>query len=672
MSFTRRLLRYYLYYTAGFLAFVLMIGLLERVNGPGVWIGYAFLFVTIAVYAVIGLISRTSDATEYYVAGRRVPPMFNGMACAADWMSAASFMGLAGSLYVSGYDGLAYVMGWTGGYCLVAFLLAPYLRKMGRYTVPDFLGTRYDSNLVRALGVFSTILCSFVYLVAQIQGVGLIASRFIGVEFTIGIFFGLAGILVCSFLGGMRAVTWTQVAQYIIMITAFLVPTAMIGHQTGNGWFPQFSYGEALAKVEALERAIQQSVPEREVRDYYREQAEQMQRRLDGLPDSFYSERAELERQLLDTKRRNGPLRDVKVLETKLDAFPRDVGEAQNQWLEMRNQYVERSEPPHAMTEPFPARDDTTRSSQRLNFLLLMLCLMIGTASLPHILTRYGTTATVQGARSSVGWTLFFVALLYVSAPALAVMLKYDVLLHLVGSRYENLPGWVTQWRHATPVQLDISDVYRDGVVQWGEIWMQPDMLVLAGPEIAGLPYVISGLVAAGALAAVLSTADGLLLTIANALSHDVYFHMVDRNASSQKRVTTSKILLLCVAMFASYVTSLKLGNILFLVGAAFSLAASCLFPALVLGVFWKRTTRLGATAGMVSGLLVCVYYIMTTYPFFTRLTGFAGSRWWGVDPISAGAFGVPVGFAVAIVFSLLGGRPSERDRHLVDHLRRP
>jgi cation/acetate symporter len=221
-------------------------------------------------------------------------------------------------------------------------------------------------------------------------------------------------------------------------------------------------------------------------------------------------------------------------------------------------------------------------------------------------------------------------------------------------------------------VQIDISDVYRDGVVQWGEIWMQPDMLVLAGPEIAGLPYVISGLVAAGALAAVLSTADGLLLTIANALSHDVYFHMVDRNASSQKRVTTSKILLLCVAMFASYVTSLNLGNILFLVGAAFSLAASCLFPALVLGVFWKRTTRLGATAGMVSGLLVCVYYIVTTYPFFTRLTGYVGARWWGVDPISAGAFGVPVGFAVAIVFSLLGEHPSERDRHLVDHLRRP
>ncbi|MBN9116163.1 MAG: VC_2705 family sodium/solute symporter, partial [Pandoraea sp.] len=381
----------------------------------------------------------------------------------------------------------------------------------------------------------------------------------------------------CSFLGGMRAVTWTQVAQYIIMITAFLVPTAMIGHQTGNGWFPQFSYGTALAKVEALERQIQQSVPEREVRDYYREQAEQMQRRLDGLPDSFYGERAELERQLLDTKRRNGPLRDVKVLEAKLEAFPRDVGEAQNRWLEMRNQYVERSEPQHAMTEPFPAHDDATRNAQRLNFLLLMVCLMIGTASLPHILTRYGTTATVQGARSSVGWTLFFVALLYVSAPALAVMLKYDVLLHLVGARYENLPGWVMQWRHATPVQLDISDVYRDGVVQWGEIWMQPDMLVLAGPEIAGLPYVISGLVAAGALAAVLSTADGLLLTIANALSHDVYFHMVDRNASSQKRVTTSKILLLCVAMFASYVTSLNLGNILFLVGAAFSLAASCL-----------------------------------------------------------------------------------------------
>lgn len=672
MTRTSRLLRYYAFYTAGFIAFVLMIALLERTNGPGVWIGYTFLFVTIAVYAVIGLISRTSDPAEYYVAGRRVPPVFNGMACAADWMSAASFMGLAGTLYASGFDGLAYVMGWTGGYCLVAFLLAPYLRKLGRYTVPDFLGTRYDSNVVRGIGVLATLLCSFVYLVAQIQGVGLIASRFIGVEFTIGIFFGLAGILVCSFLGGMRAVTWTQVAQYIIMIVAFLATTAMIGHRAGAGWLPQFSYGKVLQKVEAQERQLADATPEQEVRLYYQHLAEQMQARLDGLPKSFYQERSALDAQLHQLQHRNAPLRDVKRVEAQLAAFPRDPADARTAWTERRNEYDSRAQAPVPMTEPFPASSDAQRTSKRLNFMLLMLCLMVGTASLPHILSRYHTTPSVDGARRSVAWTLFFVTLLYISAPALAVLLKYDVLTHLVGQRYDNLPGWVMQWRNTFPPLLEISDVYRDGVVQWGEIHMQPDMLVLAGPEIAGLPYVISGLIAAGALAAVLSTADGLLLTIANALSHDVYYHMIDRNASTQKRVTTSKLLLLGVALFASYVTSLQIGNILFLVGAAFSIAAASLFPVLVLGIFWKRTTRRGAIAGMLAGMGVCLYYIVTTYPVFIRLTGFAGARWWDVDPICAGAFGIPAGFAAAIAVSLLERRPDPRGQALVDHLRQP
>ncbi|MBU6494191.1 MAG: cation acetate symporter [Burkholderiales bacterium] len=672
MSLMRRLTRYYLYYTAGFVAFVVMVGLLEQTYGAGVWVGYVFMFVTIAIYAIIGLVARTSDPVEYYVAGRRVPPVFNGMACAADWMSAASFMGLAGSLYVSGFDGLAYVMGWTGGYCLVAFLLAPYLRKLGRYTLPDFLGTRYDSNIVRGVGVFSTILCSFVYLVAQIQGVGLIAARFIGVDFSIGIFFGLAGILVCSFLGGMRAVTWTQVAQYIIMIVAFLVTTALVGHQTGTGWLPQLSYGKVLARVEQIEHTLDAQAPEQAVRDHYRQLAMQMQQRLDGLPHSYAQGKTELRQQLRALRQRNAALREVKAVEDKLQAYPRSVHEARDLWTARRNDYQARSQVPQSMTVPFAATDAAARAAKRLNFLLLMLCLMVGTASLPHILTRYNTTTGVAAARSSVGWTLFFVVLLYISAPVLAVLLKYDVLTHLVGQRYDNLPAWVSQWQKVMPAQLEISDVYRDGVVQWGEIWMHPDMLVLAAPEIAGLPYVISGLIAAGALAAVLSTADGLLLTIANALSHDVYFHMLDRQASAQKRVTASKLLVLCVALFAAYVTSLQLGNILFLVGAAFSLAASSLFPVLVLGVFWRRVTRAGAIAGMLAGLGVCVYYIVATYPFFTRLTGFTGVRWFGVDPISAGTFGIPAGFAAAILVSLLSPRPDQRTRQLVNYLREP
>jgi cation/acetate symporter len=278
----------------------------------------------------------------------------------------------------------------------------------------------------------------------------------------------------------------------------------------------------------------------------------------------------------------------------------------------------------------------------------------------------------VASARRSVGWTLLFVALFYLTVPVLAVLMKYEILAHLVGRPFGDLPHWVMQWRRLEPYMISVVDVRGDGVVRWGDVRMQPDMVVLAAPEIAGLPYVMSGLIAAGALAAALSTADGLLLTISNVLSHDVYYHMIDPKASSQRRVTISKILLLGVALFASWVASLNTGNILFLVGAAFSLAASSLFPVLVLGVFWKRTTGLGAVAGMVAGLAVCGYYIVATYPFFTQLTGFEGSKWFGIEPISSGVFGVPAGFLAAIVGSLLDRRPDRYTVALVDYIRHP
>ncbi|GJH15223.1 MULTISPECIES: sodium:solute symporter family protein [Caballeronia] len=674
MKLTNRLILYYTLYTLGFLLFIFLMERIERTTGPGMWIGYVFLFVPIAVYAVIGLLSRTSDLVEYYVAGRRVPSAFNGMATAADWLSAASFIGLAGSIYASGYDGLAYVMGWTGGYCLVAFLLAPYVRKLARYTIPDFLGTRFSSNLVRALAAVAAILCSFVYLVAQIQGIGLIASRFIGIEFSIGIFCGLAGILVCSFLGGMRAVTWTQVAQYIILISAMLIPVSMIAHREGLGWFPQFNYGRVMERVEALERAVAVSPDEARVRADFQRQAAQIQQRIDALPRSFHDEHARLVAEIAELRRHNGPLREINERERELAAFPRDPADAQAKWSRERDALIERVAAPVPMTEAFApgsSGDESPRLHQ-VNFLSLLLCLSIGTASLPHILTRYNTTTSVSSARRSVGWTLFFVALFYLTVPVLAVLIKHEILTGLVGHRFADLPQWVTQWRRVEPYLIRISDVNGDGIVRWAGIQMQPDMVVLAAPEIAGLPYVISGLIAAGALAAALSTADGLLLTIANALSHDVYYCMVDRRASSQRRVTISKILLLGVALLASYVASLNAGNILFLVGAAFSLAASSLFPALVLGVFWKRTTQRGVVAGMIAGLVVCVYYIVSTYPFFVQLTGFAGPRWFGIEPISSGVFGVPAGFAVAIAVSLVDRKPDAYTRALVDYIRHP
>ena len=634
MKLTNRLIVYYALYTLGFFLFIYLMARIERVTGPGTWIGYVFLFVPIAVYAVIGLLSRTSDLVEYYVAGRRVSSAFNGMATAADWLSAASFIGLAGSIYATGYDGLAYVMGWTGGYCLVAFLLAPYVRKLARYTIPDFLGTRFSSNLVRGLAAFAAILCSFVYLVAQIQGIGLIASRFIGIDFAIGIFCGLAGILVCSFLGGMRAVTWTQVAQYIILISAMLIPVSMIAQREGLGWLPQLNYGRVMERVEALERQVAASPDEARVRGDYRRQAAQVQTRIDTLPQSFRSEYARLVHEIAELRRHNGPLREIGARERELASFPKDPADALAKWTRERDALLERVAAPVPMAEAFPAStsasssaaDEENRRVHQRNFLSLLLCLSLGTASLPHILTRYNTTTSVASARRSVGWTLFFVALFYVTVPVLAVLIKYEILTGVVGHRFAELPQWVMQWRKVEPYLIRISDINGDGIVRWAGIQMQPDMVVLAAPEIAGLPYVISGLIAAGALAAALSTADGLLLTIANALSHDVYYCMVDKTATSQRRVTISKILLLGVALFASYVASLNTGNILFLVGAAFSLAASSLFPVLVLGVFWKRTTKRGAVAGLVAGLVVCVYYIVSTYPFFTAMTGFAGA----------------------------------------------
>ncbi|MEJ0004023.1 MAG: sodium:solute symporter family protein [Pararobbsia sp.] len=672
MNETQKLLRNYALFTLGFLAFIAVLAHIEKTHGPGIWIGYLFLFLTIAVYALIGVFSRTSDLVEYYVAGRRVPAVLNGMATAADWLSAASFIGLAGSLYATGYDALAYVMGWTGGYCLVALLLAPYVRKMGRYTVPDFLATRYGSNAVRGLAVFATILCSFVYLVAQIQGVGLIATRFIGVDFSIGIFCGLAGILVCSFLGGMRAVTWTQVAQYIILITAFLLPVSLIAHREGLGYVPQLSYGHLMERVESIERKLRDQGAEQGVRDYYRRRAQAVDERIAELPGSYLRERAALTGRLTEMRRQNGSLREIVALETEVADFPRDPLDAANRWSAERDELLSRAAAPVPMSEPFPAQTEKTQRTNKLNFLALLLCLSLGTASLPHILTRYNTTRSVAATRRSVGWTLLFVALFYVTVPVLAVLIKFDILNSLVGHHFADLPQWVIQWSRVEPSLFTLSDVSGDGIVHWAELSMQPDMVVLAAPEIAGLPYVFSGLIAAGALAAALSTADGLLLTISNALSHDVYYYMVDPRASSQKRVAMSKFVLLGVALLASYTASLKTGNILFLVGAAFSLAASSLFPALVLGIFWKRMTRSGAIFGMLTGLGVCLYYIVSTYPFLSRVTGFVGPRWFGIEPIASGAFGVPAGFAAAILASLLDRRPDARTLALVDHLRQP
>src|SRR5688572_3372192 len=674
-SFNQQLKKYYGLYTGGFIAFVIALAIAEQAGMSRAWIGYWFLFATIALYAMIGIMSRTVDAAEYYVAGRRVPAFFNGMATGADWMSAASFIGRAGTLYLSGFDGLSFVMGWTGGYVLVALFLAPYLRKFGQFTIPDFLGARYGGNIVRSIGIFAAILCSFTYVVAQIYGVGIITSKFTGLEFGVGVFVGLAGILVCSFLGGMRAVTWTQVAQYIILIIAYLTPVIWLGIKHTGIPVPQLAYGVTLQKVTELEKKITADPKEQEVRKILKDRSDAATAALKDPAKGFTEERAALERQLAELRAANAPAAKIDPLQKAVTEYPTDP----EVWKEAKTKekgLAARSAPPRPHAEPFPGKDEAARNTARLNFLGIVFCMMFGTAALPHILMRYYTTPSVRQARQSVFWSLFFIFLLYFTAPCLAVLAKFDVYSYLVGSKFAELPAWAAAWRVVDPALLNITDINMDGIVQLAEIVLGGDIIVLATPEIAGLPYVVSGLVAAGGLAAALSTADGLLLTIANALSHDLYYKMIDPHASTKRRVTVSKMLLLVVAVIAAWVTSYKPGNILFLVGAAFSLAASAFFPALVLGVFWKRANKWGAILGMVAGLGVCMYYMAVTYPFFRDLLGvtqpIATYQWFGINAISAGVFGVPAGILTILIVSLLTPAPSREVQELVDHVRYP
>jgi cation/acetate symporter len=673
---TKKISFYYLLFTAGFLFFIFSLSLVEKRNGSGVWLGYVFLFVTIAIYASIGLISRTSDISDYYVAGRKVPAIFNGMATAADWMSAATFIGLVGILFSSGYKGLAFIVGWTGGFCLVALLIAPYIRKFGSYTIPDFLAIRYSqgkengSRTVRIVAVGTTIICSFIYLVAQIQGVGLIVNRFIGVEFGIGVFFGLAGILVCSFLGGMRAVTWTQVAQYIIVVIALILPLGMISYDKHGSVFPQATYGKVLEEIQYHEKDFEITNEEVKVRNFFLKRVLVLEKKIADLPLSYFEGKKNAEIQLRDARLSQAPLKEIKVLEKKVQNYPVSPANAYEVWQKEKQEAYQRSQTGTPSMEPVFSKVTGATGMDQLNFILLIFCLMFGTASLPHILTRYYTTTSVSATRYSVFWTLFFVMIFYLSVPPLAAMVKLELFKNLVGVSFADLPQWVLQWRKLDPPVLSLSDINGDGFVQWAELVISPDIIILAAPEIAGLPYVISGLVAAGALAAALSTADGLLLTIANAISHDVYYHMVDKKASHQKRVTIAKIALLGVALFAAYITSLRPGDILFLVGASFSLAASSFFAVLILAIFSKRINEWGAVAGMLTGLVVSGTYIALNYPFVSRITGVFGDRWFGIDPIASGAFGIPASFIAALLVSYFTQPNPPVIRRLVDYLR--
>jgi len=682
-AFKKQLNKVYTWYTGGFIAFILVLAVLEQMGLPRDWIGFIFLIATVGLYAGIGIMSRTTDAAEYYVAGRRVPAVYNGMATGADWMSAASFIGMAGTLYLTGYGGLAFILGWTGGYCLVALFLAPYLRKFGQFTIPDFLGARYEGNLPRFIGICGAILCSFTYVVAQIYGVGIITARLSGLAFEVGIFVGLGGILVCSFLGGMRAVTWTQVAQYIILIIAYLTPVVWLSVKQTSIPVPQAVYGMQLQKITERENQLKADPKELEVIAAYKAQSAALTAKLADIPTALAADRAAAEQKVAELKAATAPVADIQAAEKALAAVPKNEPDAKTAWTKAKAGADASAKPlagmvPHAQVFAGDPNGDAAAKKafdeSRRNFLALVFCLMVGTAALPHILMRYYTTPSVKEARESVTWSLFFIFLLYFTAPALAVLVKYEVFTVLVGTPFNQLPEWIAAWNKVDPALLSVVDVNKDGIFQLAEMKIGGDIIVLATPAIGGLPYVVSGMVAAGGLAAALSTADGLLLTIANALSHDLYYKMIDPNAPTARRVTISKALLLVVALAAAGVAAQKPADILFLVSAAFSFAAATFFPALVLGIFWKRANKWGASLGMLAGLGLTFYYMVTTQPWLRGLFGVTSpiELWWAIQPISAGLFGVPLGFATIIIVSLLTGAPRQDTQELVEHVRYP
>jgi cation/acetate symporter len=666
-----RLQRYYLLYSGGFLMFVGALAVLEQHGMPPRWIGYSFLIFTISMYAVIGIMSRTTDISEFYVAGRRVPAFFNGMAAGADWMSAASFIGLAGTLYLSGYQGLAFVLGWTGGFVLVALLLAPYLRRFGEFTIPDFLSARYGGNAIRLAAVGAAILASFVYVVAQIYGVGVITSRFVSLQFEIGVFVGLAGILVCSFLGGMRAVTWTQVAQYVILIVAYLTPVAILSWSVTGIPVPQVVYGQVLQQVQQMEDRIFDNPAEVAARHLYRERADEYARKIAQLPDSLSREREELSSRINELKASDAQVKDIVALERQRRELPQDPDQARLRWEAARSAAVERAAPPVHHAAAFPGDGADGGWAQRINFLALVFCLTVGTAALPHLLMRYYTTPSVREARESVFWSLLFILVLYLTAPAYAVFVKYEVLAHLIDIPIAKLPGWVAAWSRLGLVSYE--DINRDGILQLTELVLSPDVVVLATPEIAGMPYVVSGLVAAGGLAAALSTADGLLLTITSALSHDVYYRVFRPASSTQLRLVISKSLLLVVAVLAATAAAQKPGTILSMVAWAFSLAGSAFFPALVLGVFWRRATRAGALAGMIVGLSMTAYYIFRVEAGSLAWLGLGNWQmqpWFQIGSTAAGVFGVAAGFATIVVVSLFTEAPDREVERFLNAIR--
>jgi len=547
-----------------------------------IWIAVVLSF---TLYIGIAFWTRASSTSEFYVAGGGVHPIANGMATAADWMSAASFISMAGIISFTGYDGSVYLMGWTGGYVLLALLLAPYLRKFGKFTVPDFIGDRYYSNGARGVAVFCALIVSFTYIAGQMRGVGVVFSRYLEVDITTGVLIGMTIVLFYAVLGGMKGITYTQVAQYCVLIFAFMVPAIYISFMATGNVIPQLGFGDA------------------------------------GSDGVF----------LLD----------------KLDGLHRELG----------------------------FHEYTSGSKSTLDVFFITMALMVGTAGLPHVIVRFFTVKKVSDARKSAGWALLFIAILYTTAPAIAVFSRTNLIETVSNQSYKLMPEWFSKWEDTG--LLKFEDKNSDGLIQYvadpkiNELSVDADIMVLANPEIADLPNWVIALLAAGALAAALSTAAGLLLVISSAVSHDLIKKMINPKVSEKNELIAARLSATAAVCLAGYFGINPPGFVAATVALAFGLAAASFFPAIVMGIFYKKMNKEGAVSGMVVGVLLMLFY-MTKFKFGWFGGGVEADWWFGISPEGFGTFAMLINFIVSYVVCKFTPETPKNVQDLVEKIRLP
>ncbi len=547
-----------------------------------IWIAVGLSF---TLYISIAIITRASSTGEFYIAGKGVHPIANGMATAADWMSAASFISMAGIISFNGYDGSVYLMGWTGGYVLLALLLAPYLRKFGKFTVPDFIGDRYYSNVARSVAVFCALIVSFTYIAGQMRGVGVVFSRYLEVDITTGVLIGMLIVLFYAVLGGMKGITYTQVAQYCVLIFAFMLPAIFISFMVTGNVIPQIGFGSSGS-------------------------------------DGVY---------LLD----------------KLDGLHRELG----------------------------FHEYTSGQKSTLDVFFITAALMVGTAGLPHVIVRFFTVKKVSDARKSAGWALLFISILYTTAPAVAVFSRINLIETVSNKKHASLPKWFDKWE-ATGL-ISYEDKNQDGLVQYvadpqiNELKVDADIMVLANPEIANLPNWVIAIMAAGALAAALSTAAGLLLVISSSVSHDLIKKMIKPDVSEKGELIAARLSAVGAVMLAAYFGINPPGFVAATVALAFGLAAASFFPAILMGIFSKKMNKEGAVAGMVVGILLMLFY-MTKFKFGWFGGGNEQDWWFGISPEGFGSFAMLVNFLVSLIISKFTPAPDEEIQKLIENIRNP